>query len=142
MFMTNKSNHNFFKDAMTTDLAMLYETLADVMMARGNVSCEVESVLQGALSLSQYCRVGDVPRVKATTQRFACLGSLGKYYVQSSAKMLRGRARISDLEKALNAFNEMLKICTELYGPSDNRVSDAQQRITYVQSLVYFNGGV
>jgi tetratricopeptide (TPR) repeat protein len=141
IFMTNKSNHNF-EDAMTTDLAMFYETLAEVMMARGNVSSEVESVLQRALSLSQDCRVGVVPRVKATTQRFACLGSLGKFYIQSSAKMSRGRARISDLEKALDAFNEMLRICTVLYGPSDNRVSDARQRIIFVQSLVCINGGV
>jgi tetratricopeptide (TPR) repeat protein len=129
------------EDTSNSNLASCYGTLADVMMARGDVSSDVESVLQRALSLSQSCRVGIVPLVKGIADRNCYLGLLGKFYVRSSATMSIPKEAVSELEKALYAYHEMHRICVALYDPSDDRVLNAQERITSVLSSICERGG-
>jgi MYND finger len=137
-FMANKKNKHS-EDVLTTDLASSYVTLADVMMARGNLTSDVESVLIKALSLSQDCRVGVIPHVKSVKVRLCCLEKIGEYYVDSSATMSRRSAAVSQLEKALNTYKEMRRISTTLFGPWDNRVFHANERIGFVEYSMYNN---
>jgi hypothetical protein len=120
----------------STYFALFSIALADVMMTRGNISSDVERVLQKALSISQDCSVGVVPHDRSTQERQCCLEKSGEYYVRSSAALSPSSEVLSELEKALTAYTENLRICTALYDPTDKRLLDAIERLTFVQSLM------
>jgi hypothetical protein len=105
-------------------------------VTRGNVSSDVESVIQKALSLSQDCREGVVPHDRSTQERQCCLEKSGEYYVRWSATMTPRSIALSELEKALNAYTENHRICTALYDPTDKRVLDAIERLKFFQSTI------
>jgi tetratricopeptide (TPR) repeat protein len=127
---------NGANDPMSSQLGLTLTTLAEIMMVRDKVTPEVEGILHRALTLSQDCRRGVVPKVKSSYDRYHHLLILGRFYVQLAATMPIGMEKALELKKALGAYEESARICEVFFEASNKHMTFVIENIAYVASLL------
>lgn len=127
---------NGANDPMSSQLGLALTTLAEIMMVRDKVTPEVEGIIHRALTLSQDCRRGVVPKVKSSYDRYHHLLILGRFYVQSAEPMPRGMEKALELKKALGAYEESARICAVFFDASNKHMTFAIENIRYVHHLL------
>jgi hypothetical protein len=70
-----------FENPMNTCLLISYCLLVSVMKERGKENSDTEKVLLKALSSTKECRVGEVPRVESSRNRYKLLLALAEQYL-------------------------------------------------------------
>ena len=117
-------------DPFSELLSTGYSGLASLMIARGKKGSEVEKAILRALSFTEECSVGAVPRTELSSNRYLILYQLGKFYFTSFAldNVL--------MEKAKYAYEECVMIANALFTSDDQRLLDCTSQLPIVNAMM------
>jgi hypothetical protein len=110
---------------VNTCLLISYCLLVSVMKERGKENSDTEKVLLKALSSTKECRVGEVPRVESSRNRYKLLLALAEQYLVLGFDAPDNCLNIGYLNKAKYICEVAVIISTALYSSDDDKLLDS-----------------
>jgi hypothetical protein len=129
-----------FDNPFTMCLSLSYANLTKVIIARGKTGSEVERTIRKTLSFSRDCRVGVVPRLESSFNRYDFLDFVATYYHNLGYDATTGLCDIGYLERAKGPSEESVIIAKALFDSADARVLDCISRLKHVLSVIHSSG--
>jgi hypothetical protein len=131
---------NFGKESdsrTATHLSSCYSVLVRVMRETGKSGKEIEATILKALSFTKECRVGEVPRIQVSVERYDFVVLLGNHYFVCAEEdvYFGSKSAIGFFRKAKYAFEEAVVIATELF------TSDSPSLIECIKKLELIDEG-
>jgi hypothetical protein len=136
----NMSRGEGFDNPFAISLSLSYANLTKVMMARGKTGSEVVLTIRKTLSFTKDCRLGVVPRMESSFNRYDFVDFVATHYLDLDYDATTGLCDIGYLERAKDPSEESVIIGTAIFDSDDARVLDCISRLRHVLSAIHSRG--